>query len=526
MLTGLKGLSCVYSDATAARHTIKSAADLAQQIDKVNFGLTVTVLLSLSLPLLVFPSETAAALATVYGWIANHFGWFYILTGAIALVVVLYIGLSRYGHIKLGEGAPEFSTASWISMLFAAGIGAGLMYWSGIEWAYYVQAPPFRAEPFSHEAYLWASSYGLHHWGFVAWALYCLPTMAIAYPFYVRGVPQLKYSISAHQLFKGRESALPARLMDSFFMVALIGGAGSSLGFSTPLISAFIERLTGIPADFALELIVVAVCVAVFAASVWLGLQEGIRRLSTFNIVLALIFLVAVLFASDTLFLLKMAVNSLGFLFQNTLAMTFWTDPIDNTGFVGDWTVFYWAWWIAYGPFVGLFVTRISKGRTLREVALCMLLVGSLGVWLFFLVLGNHSLGLQLSGQLDVVEIMQSEGGNAAVVAGLDLLPMSGLIIGIFAVVAVIFVSTTYDSASYTLAASATKSLSASEDPPRWHRVFWAVAIAILPIGLMYAGGIKEAQTATLVVSLPLTFTFWLSGWCLLKALHVDNPSD
>ena len=524
-MTGSKGPSCVYSVARAARHRIKSAADLAQQIDKVNFGLTVTVLLSLSLPLLAFPSETAAALATVYGWIANHFGWFYILTGAVALVVVLYIGLGRYGHIKLGEGAPEFSTASWISMLFAAGIGAGLMYWSGIEWAYYVQAPPFRAEPFSHEAFLWASSYGLHHWGFVAWALYCLPTMAIAYPFYVRGVPQLKYSISAHQLLKGRESALPARLMDSFFMVALIGGAGSSLGFSTPLISAFIERLTGIPADFALELIVVAVCVAVFAASVWLGLQEGIRRLSTFNIVLALIFLVAVLFASDTLFLLKMAVNSLGFLFQNTLAMTFWTDPIDNTGFVGDWTVFYWAWWIAYGPFVGLFVTRISKGRTLREVALCMLLVGSLGVWLFFLVLGNHSLGLQLSGQLDVVEIMQSEGGNAAVVAGLDLLPMSGLIIGIFAVVAVIFVSTTYDSASYTLAASATKSLSASEDPPRWHRVFWAVAIAILPIGLMYAGGIKEAQTATLVVSLPLTFTFWLSGWCLLKALHVDNPS-
>jgi BCCT family betaine/carnitine transporter len=153
-----------------------------------------------------------------------------------------------------------------------------------------------------------------------------------------------------------------------------------------------------------------------------------------------------------------------------------------------------------------------------------MLLFGSFGVWLFFLVLGNHSLSLQLSGELDVVGIMQSEGGNAAVVAGLDTLPMSGLIIGVFAVVAVIFVSTTYDSASYTLAASATQSLGESEDPPRWHRVFWAVAIAILPIGLMYAGGIKEAQTATLVVSLPLTFTFWLSGWGLLKTLREDHP--
>ncbi|MBL6699127.1 MAG: BCCT family transporter, partial [Luminiphilus sp.] len=254
--------------------------------------------------------------------------------------------------------------------------------------------------------------------------------------------------------------------------------------------------------------------------------QEGIRRLSNFNIVLALIFLLAVLLASDTFFLLEMAVNSLGFLFQNSLAMTFWTDPIDSTGFVGDWTVFYWAWWIAYGPFVGLFVTRISRGRTIREVVVGMLLLGSLGVWLFFLVLGNHSLGLQLSGQLDVVEIMQSSGGNAAVVAGLNTLPMAGLIIGMFAVVAVIFVSTTYDSASYTLAATATQSLDVSEDPPRWHRVFWAVAIAILPIGLMYAGGIKEAQTATLVVSLPLTFTFWLSGWGLLKSLREDHPSS
>ena len=499
---------------------------LSQQVDKVNFGLTVSVLLGMSVPLLTFPDESAALLRTAYAWIAETFGWFYILTGAVALGVVLYVGLSRFGQIKLGEGDPEFTTASWISMLFAAGIGAGLMYWSGIEWAYYVQKPPFRAEPFSHDAYLWASSYGLHHWGFVAWALYCLPTLAIAYPFYVRRVPQLKYSLSAQYWLRGRETSLPARLMDTFFMVALIGGAGSSLGFSTPLIAALLNQLTGIPADFALELMVVSICVLVFASSVWLGLQEGIRRLSNFNIVLALIFLLAVLLASDTFFLLEMAVNSLGFLFQNSFAMTFWTDPIDSTGFVGDWTVFYWAWWIAYGPFVGLFVTRISRGRTIREVVVGMLLLGSLGVWLFFLVLGNHSLGLQLSGQLDVVEIMQSSGGNAAVVAGLNTLPMAGLIIGLFAVVAVIFVSTTYDSASYTLAATATQSLDVSEDPPRWHRVFWAVAIAILPIGLMYAGGIKEAQTATLVVSLPLTFTFWLSGWGLLKSLREDHPSS
>ena len=499
--------------------------NLSQQVDRVNFTIAITVLLLLSVPLLLFPDQSAASLKLVYAWIADTFGWFYILTGAASLVTVLYVGFSRFGSIRLGHTEPEFSTKSWVAMLFAAGIGSGMMYWSGIEWAHYIQAPPFRAEPFSHEAYLWSASYGLHHWGLIAWAFYCLPTLAIAYPFYVRRIPQLKYSLSAEYWLRGREASIPARLMDSFFMVALIGGAGSSLGFSTPLIAAFITRLTGMPTTFFLEMLVVTFCVIVFAVSVWMGLKKGIRRLSDLNIWMSFVLLSFVLFAGDTLFLLKMAVNSIGFLLQNSLSMIFWTDPIVESDFVGDWTVFYWAWWIAYGPFVGLFVTRISKGRSLRQVVVGMLVFGSLGVWLFFLVLGNHSLSLQLGGTLDVVSVMQTKGGATAIVAGLDELPFAGMIIGLFCLVAVIFVATTYDSASYTLAASATQSLAVSEDPPRWHRVFWAIAIAILPIGLMNAGGIREAQTATLVVSLPLTLTFWISGVGLMKSLHADQST-
>ena len=257
----------------------------------MNFGLSVTVLLGLTLPLLVFPTETAAALATAYAWIANTFGWFYILTGAVTFGLVLYIAFGPYGTIRLGDAEPEFPTLSWVGMLFGAGIGSGMLYWSAIEWAYYVQAPPFGAEPFSDKAYDWAASYGLHHWGFVAWAFYSLPTLAIAYPFYVRKVPQLKYSNSAQYWLKGRERSWLARLMDSFFMIALIGGAGSSLGISTPLISAFVSRLTGVPDGFALEVAVVVVCVALFSLSVWLGLSRGIRRLSDVNIALAFLFL-------------------------------------------------------------------------------------------------------------------------------------------------------------------------------------------------------------------------------------------
>ena len=493
------------------------------KVDTINFSMTVAVLLLLSLPLLLFPEQSAALLHRIYRWIAESFGWLYLLTGAAAFAFVLWLAFGRYGSVRLGDNAREFTTLSWAAMLFAAGVGAGLMYWSGIEWAYYVDQPPFGVEPRSDDAYVWAAAYGLHHWGLVAWSLYCLPTLAIAYAFYVRGVPYLKYSIACDYWLRGRERSISARAMDGLFMIALIGGAGSSLGFSTPLIAALIGRLSGWTQDFYLEFFVVAVCVVLFSASVWMGLSKGIRRLSDINVVLALALLVFIAIAGDTLFLAKMAVNSLGHMLQNIIAMTLWTDPITQSGFVEDWTIFYWAWWIAYGPFVGLFVTRISRGRTIKEVVLGMLLFGSFGCWIFYLVIGNHGLGLQLSGQADLLKLVASSDGNAAIIAGLDTLPMAGLVISMLTVVAVIFSATTYDSASYTLAASATQSLHPSEDPPRWHRLFWASAIALLPIALMYAGGIREAQTAVLVVSLPLLVTLWMSAVGLFRSLQEDR---
>lgn len=495
---------------------------MSNTLDRMNFAITAGVLIAVSLPLLVFPAASSSALLTTYDWIAVHFGWFYLLTGAAALVFLGWVALGRFADVRLGDGAPEFSTSSWAAMLFSAGVGAGLMYWAAIEWASYIAAPPFGATPHSTEAATWASAYGLHHWGIVAWALYCVPTLAIAYPFYVRKVPHLKYSIACDYWLSGRETSALARVMDTLFMVALIGGAGSSLGFSTPLIAALVGRLAGIEPSFGLEMAVVAVCVLLFAGSVYMGLSRGIRRLSDLNMLLAIALLALILILGDTLFLLNSAVNAIGHSLQNLIRMSLWTDPFEDTGFVRDWTVFYWAWWVAYGPFVGLFVTRISRGRSLREVIVGMLCFGSAGCWLFYLILGNHGLGLQLEGTVDLVGIMAQSDGNQAIIAGLDTLPASALVIGLLCIVSTIFCATTYDSASYTLAAGATQAMHPSEDPARWHRLFWAFAIAILPVSLMYVGGIKEAQTAVLVVSLPLLFTLWLSAIALAKSLGQD----
>tara|TARA_B110000503_G_scaffold36706_1_gene60054 strand:- start:44678 stop:46201 length:1524 start_codon:yes stop_codon:yes gene_type:complete len=498
---------------------------LDSNVDKTNFAATIIIILLVSIPLALNPVAGAHIMERSYQFVATNFGWLYLLCGVSAMVLLLWLAFGRYGQVKLGNAAdrPEFSTYSWVAMLFCAGIGAGLMFWSAIEWAYYYQTPPFGAEPKSVEAAKWASSYGVFHWGFIAWAFYCVPTIAIAYPFYARKVPVLKYSVACHYWLAGREENGFARGMDFLFMIALIGGAGSSLGFSTPLIASLVSRLTGVEAGFALEFAVVGVCVVIFATSVYLGLEKGIKRLSDLNLLLALLLLVFILMAGPTLFLIKTALSSVGTVLQNFVAMSTWADPFTDSRFVEDWTIFYWAWWVAYGPFVGLFVTRISRGRTIREVVLGMLIYGSLGCSLFYLILGNYSLGLQLSGELDVVAILAEQGGNQAIIAGFDQLPWAGLVIVLFCFVSIIFSATTYDSASYILASSASRQLRPSEDPPRWHRTFWAVALAILPLTLMYIGGIKVAQTAVLVVSLPILFTGIVSSFALVLSLREDH---
>ena len=290
------------------------------------------------------------------------------------------------------------------------------------------------------------------------------------------------------------------------------------------MIAACLARLTGTDANFGLEVIAVLLCVALFATSVWLGLKRGIKRLSDMNLVLGFALLGFVLLAGPTVFLIETSVNSIGLMLQNVVRMNTWTDTQEASGFVANWTVFYWAWWIAYGPFVGLFVTRISRGRTIRQLILGMIGFGSLGGAVFYMVLGNYGMHLELSGQLPVTEVLQRDGQPAAIVAILDTLPGAPLVIAAFTLVSIVFSATTYDSASYILASSATRQLAAGDDPARWHRLFWAFALAALPLALMFVGGLKVIQTAVLVVSLPLLGVGVLMTYSLLRQIATDHP--
>ncbi|MDJ0904569.1 MAG: BCCT family transporter [Woeseiaceae bacterium] len=496
------------------------------RIDWPSFGACAAIIAVVGITLLTAPDAAADRLNALYEFIAVEFGIFYLLASVAAIGFLVWLASSRFGRVRLGDedSEPEFRTLSWVAMLFCAGVGAGLMYWCATEWAYYFEAPPFGAEPRSPAAAEWASTYGLFHWGVTAWAFYCLPAIAIAYPFYVRKKNVLRFSLSCNELLGGRDHGPVARFIDFLFMVALIGGAATSLGFSSPMIAACLAWMFGVETDFGLEVIVVAICVGLFVLSVWLGLNRGIKRLSDINMYLALGLLLFILLVGPTVFLLKTSLNGLGVMTQNFLRMNFWTDPFTDSGFVESWTVFYWAWWIAFAPYVGLFITRISGGRTIRQVVTGMLVFGSLGSWVFYMVIGNYSLFLQLEGQLDFVGIMNSASGSAAIVAMLETLPLAAIVILVFAVVSIVFAATTYDSASYSLASGATLHLSAGDDPARWHRVFWALALAVLPIALMFIGGLKAMQSVLLVVSLPILVVGVLMAISLVKSLRADHP--
>ena len=269
-------------------------------------------------------------------------------------------------------------------------------------------------------------------------------------------------------------------------------------------------------------MLILGLWTALFGMSVWFGLSKGIKILSDINVYLAVLLLLFVLAIGPTLFIINGWSNSVGLMINNFVQMSLWTDPIAKGSFPQDWTIFYWAWWIAYAPMMGLFVARISRGRTIRELVFAELIWGSLGCWVFFAVWGGYALDLQLSGVLDVSAILNQQGIPAAVLAILKTMPMANLVIITFVLLCFIFLATTLDSAAYVLASVTSRELSGYEEPRRWIRITWALLLAVVGIGLIKVGGLKAVQTSTIVVALPLIPVLGILAWSLLHMLEQD----
>ncbi|HIF9176876.1 TPA: BCCT family transporter [Photobacterium damselae] len=482
-----------------------------QLIDRPTFFGALGLLISTVVPLLLFPKEGAEWIAIAKSFMTDKLGFLYLGLGVAAFFFMIYIVFSDIGQIKLGDPdeAPEFKTASWAAMLFCGGIGASILYWGAIEWAYYYQSPPFQLEPGSEEAVRWAATYGIFHWGPIAWSIYLVPALPIAYFFYVRKQPVLKVSAALMPVIgEARSHGWVGKLVDVLFIFGLLGGGATTLGLAAPLITEGVNYLFGVPKTTETQVVVLLVCTAIFAYSAYAGMEKGIKLLSNINFWGALGLLAFILICGPTIFMLETGLDSLGRMLSNFFVMATWAEPFGGYGsfadthFPQDWTIFYWAWWLVFAPSMGLFVARISRGRTIKQMVTGSIFFGSMGCFLFFMILGNYGLSLQLSGALDVVGILNAEGATKAIFSILEQLPFSTFVIAAFTVLCLIFTATTFDSISYILASVVQNNV--TEEPMRWNRLFWAFALSFMPSVLLFMGGLSTLQTAAIVGGLPL----------------------
>lgn len=498
-------------------------------IDWPTFIGALVILLAVSLPLIFFPEAGSNVINAVNNFITGNFGVLFLALGLFALLFILYIAFSKYGKIKLGKRGTEkeFGTFSWAAMLFSAGIGSSILYWGMIEWAYYYQGPPFGVEPKTKEAIELAATYGIFHWGPIAWAIYTLPALPIAYFYYVRKSPVLKISSATKPVIGKLADGPLGIVIDVLFIFGLLGGAGTTLALGTPMIAEGISDITGIQVTLFLQACIMLVCTLIFAISSYSGLNRGIKILSDINLWLAIFILLFIFIFGPTVFISESTFTSLGVLMDNFFHMATWLEPLaafdayPETRFPESWTVFYWAWWVVYAPFIGLFVARISYGRTIKEMILGTIAYGTLGCIMFFGILGNFGLYLQLSGSFDVIGYMNEFGAPAAIIAILNQLPISGLIVIIFTILAIVFLSTTFDSASYILAAVVQKHVPGGE-ALRWNRLFWAFTLLLLPLVLMFIGDLEALQTASIVAGFPVMFIMVLLAISFVKAAGAD----
>ena len=495
-------------------------SSFGKNVDWVLFGFG-TLLLSLVVAMIViFPDFSATSIDRLYQNVTTQFGVLYVFIAITLLIFLLSVAISKHGNVVLGNtNKLAYSHFSWAAMLFCAGIGASLIYWGATEWTFYYVDPPFGLEPESREAITWAVSYGIFHWGPIGWAFYCLPALALACTYHVKRIPSLRLSAACEPVLKTQVNKWPGRVVDLLFIVGVIATAATGLGFGTSLVASATTELTGVRDGIELQSLIIFMATALIGLSVYRGLDRGIKLLSNINAALALLLITFVLLAGPTKFILEMGLVSVGNVVQNFFTMLFWTDPLEGADFVESWTIFYWAWWLAMGPFIGMFVCKISEGRTIRALIFGMLGWGSFGCALFFIVLGNYALYLELEGLYPVISQAIDISPSSAIAGIIALLPFGKFWLIYIALIGLIFMATTYDSASYTIAAGATRSLQEHQHPAKWHRVFWAITLGALPASLLFVGGLRELQTASLVASLPLLGVYVMLGISVIRML-------
>jgi choline/glycine/proline betaine transport protein len=442
-----------------------------------------------------------------------------VLVVAIVLVSVLVFSLSRFGDIKLGpdHAEPEYSSLSWFSMLFAAGMGIGLMFFGVAEPVMHFLQPPHGVGG-TPEAAAQALTLTYFHWGLHAWAIYAIVALLLAYFAYRHGLP-LTVRSAFYPLIGERIYGPVGAAIDVFAIVCTACGIATSLGFGVLQINSGLEYLLGIPVGPGVQVLLIVLTMALASISVAMGLNAGIKRLSEINIALSVLLLLGVLIAGPTILLLAGTLESLGVYLSELISKTFTLYAYDPTDWLGGWTIFYWGWWMSWSPFVGLFIARISRGRTIREFTFGAILVPCGFTLLWMGVFGNSAIDLILHGGAGELAEAVSANQAVALFRFLEYLPFSTLLAGVSLAMVVVFFVTSADSGALVL-----NMLSAHgrDDTPILQRVIWAAVIGAIAAVLLLSGGLASLQTAAIASALPFSLALLGAIWGFSRALAVD----
>ncbi|SJM66061.1 BCCT family transporter [Gulosibacter sp. 10] len=484
------------------------------------------VVLGVALFAILLPDVAGEVFITVQDWIVATFGWYYMLVIALFIVLAIFIASSSLGKIRLGrdDERPEYGVLSWFAMLFAAGMGIGLVFYGvgePVTYATVEQKPGWDGS--QEELAGLAMAQTFIHWGLHPWAIYAMIGLAVGYAIHRRGRPvSIRWALEP--LFGERVKGWVGDVIDILAIFGTVFGIATSLGLGVQQISSGMQSI-GIVDTVDNTILVILIAVITFLAtfSVVSGLGAGIKWLSNINLSLAGLLLVSVLLLGPTLFLLQNFTESLGYYLANFMQMTFDVGAFHRTdeaqGWFSKWTIFYWGWWISWSPFVGIFIARISRGRTVRQFITGVLLVPALVGFIWFSVMGGAGLFRQLFGEGDLVENgeVNAEGALFTVLGGLpmgSILSIAGIII-----VALFFI-TSSDSGSLVVDMLAS---GGHPNPPVWSRVLWSLIEGLVAIGLLVAGGLQGLQSAALATALPFSVVLLLMSWATVRALVLDD---
>lgn len=502
------------------------AVALQRVTQRLGFQVDVSVFIPATLLLSVLvicaglaPDASERFFAQVQAAIVSYASWYYVLVVAIVLVCVLFFSLSRYGDIKLGpdHSEPEYSGVSWFSMLFAAGMGIGLMFFGVAEPVMHFLQPPL-GDGGTVDAARQAMTLTFFHWGLHAWAIYAIVALLLAYFAYRHDLP-LTMRSALYPLIGERIYGPLGAAIDVFAIVCTACGIATSLGFGVLQINAGLEYLFDIPNSALVQVALIVVTMSLAAVSVAMGLNAGIKRLSEINIALSVVLLVGVLVAGPTILLLAGTLESLGIYLSELVSKTFTLYAYEPTDWLGGWTIFYWGWWMSWSPFVGLFIARISRGRTIREFTLGAILVPCGFTLLWMGVFGNSAIDLILNGGAEPLASAVSANQAVALFQFLEYLPFSTFLALVSLAMVVVFFVTSADSGALVLNML---SSNGRDDTPILQRVFWAAVIGAIAAVLLLAGGLQSLQTAAIASALPFSLALLAAIWGFARALNVD----